>query len=193
MDKNEIRRKFKKARNEMDLKLRNECKKRIHERLFAMDDFKECDMLFVYISFGSEVDTISIINKAFQMNKKVFVPKVEGKDMKFYEILNYDGLIRSDFGVLEPDSNKHIKFDPSKSDNYKKIMILPGLAFDKWGNRIGYGAGYYDRFLGRHNYKKWTKIALAYDLQLSSKITVDQYDIPVDYIITSKKTIVSML
>lgn len=193
MTKNKIRKDLKKRRNEVALNLRKEYSNKIHEKLFAMREFQKCNIIFTYISFGSEVDTKPIINKAFQVNKKVYVPKVEGKDMDFYEIFSLDGLVRSDFGILEPDSNKDQKYDYSLSDKFKKLMILPGLAFDEMGNRIGYGAGYYDRYLSRHLDKEFITMALAYDFQIIDEFPTNRYDIPVDYIITSNKIISNML
>lgn len=187
MTKSEVRNYIKKRRNELPINLRNEYSSTIHDKLFAREDFKESDLLFTYISFGSEVDTVAIIQKAFQMNKKVYVPKVEEDKMNFYEILSFDGLIRSDFGILEPDSSRDKMFQSSMMHNEKKLMLLPGLAFDKTGNRIGYGAGYYDRYLGRHPINEWIKIALAYEFQILEAVEHDKYDIPADYIITSEK------
>jgi 5-formyltetrahydrofolate cyclo-ligase len=184
MTKSEVRNYIKNKRNNLTVSLRNEYSNKIHDRLCASDNFKECNLLFAYVSFGSEVNTLAIIDKAFQMNKNVYIPKVEDNDMNFYEINSFEGLIRSKFGILEPDSEKHQKFVSSLSSNSKKLMLLPGLAFDKSGNRIGYGAGYYDRYLGRHSNKEWIKIALAYDFQIMKELTVDKYDIPADYIIT---------
>ena len=68
-------------------------------------------------------------------------------------------------------------------------MLLPGLAFDKYGNRIGYGAGYYDRYLGAYSINNWIKIALAYDFQIMDRLNVNEYDIRTDYIVTDKRVI----
>lgn len=184
MTKSEIRILMKRIRDEMPIGLRNEYSTKIHERLYEIKEFRQNNMLFTFVSFGSEVNTISIIDKALQMNKDVYIPKVEAKGLEFYRILSIEGLIRSKFGILEPDSDKHQKYIPSQSDKGQILMLLPGLAFDKFGNRIGYGAGYYDCYLGRHSHKEWIKLALAYDFQIMEELTVDKNDIPADIIIT---------
>lgn len=184
MTKNEIRSFMKRLRNETPIALRNEYSSKIHERLFTLNEFKESNKLFTFVSFGSEVNTTSIIDRALQMNKEVYVPKVEANSMEFYRINSIEGLVRSKFGILEPDSDKLHKYTSSQSDKGKGLILLPGLAFDKFGNRIGYGAGYYDRYLGRHTHKGWIKLALAYDFQIMEQLTVNKNDIPADYIIT---------
>ena len=202
MTKNEIRRHNKELRNGLPEELMYEYNKRIRERLFALDEFIRCNMLFTYISFGKEVDTHEIINKAFQMNKQVFVPRVEYnechasqdtlmlKEMNFYQIRSLDNLVRSDFGILEPDRNNHHKYISSLSDKNRKLMLLPGLAFDIKGNRIGYGAGHYDRYLSKFSHNEWEKIALAYNFQITDKLTVGIYDVPADYIVTPERLII---
>ncbi len=192
MTKGEIRSYIKGLRNELPVTLRNEYNRQIQEHLYALKDFKESDMLFTYLSFGSEVDTTAIINKAFEMNKQVYIPKVEDNDMNFYLIPSLDGLIKSKFGVLEPDSSIHQRYVSSLSGNNlsaKKLMLIPGLAFDKSGNRVGYGAGYYDRFLGRHSQTEWIKIALAYEFQIMEQLTTNKFDIPTESVVSSEGVI----
>lgn len=189
MTKSEIRKSMKARRNELSETIRKEYDNDIRSKLIDLKDFRECDMLFTYVSFGSEVDTIAIIESAFKYNKKLFVPRVEankGLNMNFYEIHSIDGLIRSKFGILEPDVRTHDKYvSTEKSTNpsdKRKLMLLPGLAFDKQGNRIGYGAGYYDRYLEAND--DFIKIALAYDFQVMEHFATNRYDISADYIIT---------
>lgn len=188
MTKSEIRRHNKALRKELAKDLMYEYNRKIRERLYSLDVFKECTMLFTYISFGKEVATHDIINQALLMNKKVYVPKVEQNEINFYEIHDLDNLIRSDFGILEPEGNIQHKYTGFNDNN--KLMLLPGLAFDIAGNRIGYGAGYYDRYLGKFPRNKWVKLALAYDFQLTDRLDAGVYDVPADYIITPDKYII---
>lgn len=190
MIKSQLRCQNKKTRNELTEELVNEYSMRIHERLYNLKEFVECSSLFTYISFASEVDTHNIIRKALMMNKQIYVPRVENKEINFYRINSFDMLIKSAYGILEPDINIHLKYAESKAFINRKIMLLPGLAFDMSGNRIGYGAGYYDRYLARYPHDEWVKIGLAYDFQITDKINADRYDVPVEYIVTPNQLIV---
>lgn len=191
MTKKEVRSIMKTQRNELAKSVRNEYDKSIRSRLFDSKEYRACDMLFTYVSFASEVDTIAIINNALESNKKVYVPRVEVDCMNFYQLDDLKRLVRSEFGVLEPNldlDKRYIKpLAPEKlseSSTEKRLMLLPGLAFDKQGNRIGYGAGYYDKYLGEYNDDDFIKIALAYDFQIVDDLITDQYDISADFLVT---------
>lgn len=137
--------------------------------------------------------------------KEIFVPRVEGKNMNFYPITETASLKRSKFGVPEPDESHQIPYTSGlrKSSGHReardrsidngvdppRLMLLPGLAFDLKGNRLGYGAGYYDRFLSAHGKDGFIKVALAYDFQIQESIAAEAYDIRVDYIVTPDRTI----
>ena len=190
MTKGEIRSQNKRKRNQLTEDLVDEYSMKIHEKLYQLEEFVKCNMLFTYISIGTEVDTHKIIRKALQMNKHVYVPRVENKELNFYRIDGIDSLIRSSFGILEPDASIDQKYASSLSGYDKRLLLLPGLAFDKAGNRIGYGAGYYDRYLGRYSHNEWVTVALAYDFQLTDDIQADIYDVPADYIITPDEYII---
>lgn len=188
MLKNDIRALMKNRREQLSESQRKAYNKKISERLFALDHFKECRMLFSYVSFGSEADTTTVIKTALEMNKRVFIPKVEDKEMNFYAIYSLDGLIRSKFGILEPSGSDR-PYLPDHNDDVKKIMLLPGLAFDKTGNRIGYGAGYYDRYLGRFPENEWLKIGIAFSFQIMENLPASDKDIRTDFIITDEELI----
>jgi 5-formyltetrahydrofolate cyclo-ligase len=113
--------------------------------------------------------------------KKVYVPKVTDKRIEFYRIYGFDFLTESRFGILEPDITRDLS---SYQITEKSLMILPGLAFDPLGNRIGYGAGYYDRYLNEKKSDHFIKIAIAYDFQIVEKIEVMDHDVRADIILT---------
>lgn len=191
MTKNEIRRQIKNRRAEMTEEQVSDYSASIHEGLYGLSEFVDCNIIFTYISFANEVDTRQIIKEALRLNKRVFIPRVEDSELNFYEIISYslDELVRSDFGIMEPNPTIHYRYESSSSNNDIRLMLLPGLAFDKSGNRVGYGAGFYDRYLISYPYDEWIKVALAYDYQIVDNITVDINDIPVDYIITNERII----
>ena len=163
----------------------------IREQLCKTSAYKKSGCIFTYISMKSEVDTRKMIRQAWQDGKRVFSPKVEGKGMEFLEIFSMEGLVESKFGVLEPNGEKQ-SLRPgliSKKLKETKLMLIPGLAFDLSGNRIGYGAGYYDRYLAKHSEEEFVKIALAFDFQVMDQIASYDNDIKVNGIITPTRVI----
>ncbi|NLJ95995.1 MAG: 5-formyltetrahydrofolate cyclo-ligase [Clostridiales bacterium] len=190
MTKSEIRNLMKRKRNKLPKDIRSQYDNRILSKILDLKEYRECELIFTYLSFGSEVDTRSIIDEALKSNKKVYLPRVEGSHMNFYEINDLSGLVRSKFGILEPDvdSDKRYEKPLLQEDLYKrKVMLLPGLAFDQQGYRIGYGAGYYDKYLGKFEDSDFFKIGLAYDFQILNHITTNLYDISADMVVTPEK------
>lgn len=149
----------------------------IISQLFNHPYYKQCQLIGVYVSLPLEVNTISFIKEALK-TKRICVPLVKGETMDFYEISSLDDLQKGHFNVLEPKENSYIH--PSSI----QLMIIPLLAYDKDKYRVGYGKGYYDRYMSH----KFTghKIGLAYHFSYVDHINHDQYDIALDDIITNK-------
>jgi len=194
MSKQEIRNRLLAARESLLAEDKFLYDKKIHEMLYNTMAYQKCSNLLCYVSFKSEIDTEKIINRALTDGKKVYIPKVTGKSMQFYRIDSLNGLIASKFGVPEPGPDNDKLFSGNNADNKNmpdpamaNLMIMPGLAFDIHGNRIGYGAGYYDRYLQEHKEIIFFKIALAYDFQLLNSIEANEHDMAVDMIITPTK------
>ena len=173
----------------MSIQERRQADGLIFERLLSLCAVKQTEWLYVYVSYRTEVDTLRFIKFFLKENdlqkkecqKHIAVPKVNGNDMEFYEITSIDDLEEGYYGIPEPVGGQPV--------NVKDIvMIMPGLAFDTSFNRIGYGGGYYDRYLKRNEENNIVKIALAYDFQvLKDEITdIEEYDIRPDIIITDK-------
>ena len=161
--------------------------KTIKERLFKLKDFNLAEKIMFYLSFRNEVSTELMIKKALKRGKRIVVPSSdkENKDLPLSEIKDYQQELKTGtYGILEPKEEYRRRVMKKELD----LIIVPGVGFDKSGNRIGYGAGYYDRFLNSI-FLHTPKIALAYEIQLIDKIIVDQYDIPVDKIVTEKRII----
>lgn len=160
----------------------------IMEKLFSLNEFKDAKNIMVYVSFNNEADTIETIKellKGKEENKKsIIVPYVEKNNpiLQLSELNDFNDLETRNFGILEPKEDKIKKFDANKLD----LVIIPGIAFDKNGHRIGYGYGYYDRFLEKLN-KNTTKIGLCYDFQLIEKIPEEKHDVPMDIVVTEKR------
>lgn len=186
MTKDQLRIQMKGQRSELSEALRSTFDHDIRQRLFESEYYKGCIRLFIFVSFGSELDTKTIISKALQDRKEVYVPRVENRNMEFYQIFSLEGLIPSKFGVPEPPITEALRY-PGKKNEYHsldQLMLLPGLAFDLQGNRIGYGAGFYDRFLNAHHQEEFVKVALAYEFQLIEQIETQVHDVRVETIIT---------
>jgi 5-formyltetrahydrofolate cyclo-ligase len=153
----------------------------IFQKLLKDDKYERADKLFIYVSLASEIDTHNVIKAALLENKKVYVPKVISRSlgMVAVKINSLEELRKNNMGILEPIEALKII---SKEDI--DLAIIPGLAFDVNGNRIGYGGGYYDRFF--QGIKVPFMSALAYEYQVFPQIAQDAFDIKIDKIITEK-------
>lgn len=171
MNKNELRKIYKDIRNNIkDRNIQNEI---IFNKVISLEKVKKADTILIYVSFNNEVDTLNII-KYFLGKKKVAVPKVNGNEMNFYYIDSFNDLSKGSFNILEPiTTNKVTNFD-----NF--ICIVPGLCFDKENYRLGYGKGYYDKFLSNKNIYT---IGLSYKETIIKKLPIDKYDIKLDKVI----------
>lgn len=139
--------------------------------------YKSADLLLTYVSVGSEADTRKLIEYSIKKGKRVAVPFCKGKEMQFYEIGGLDELIEGKFGI--PTVNTGYTLPVNNFEN--ALCIVPGLCFDLYGNRIGYGGGFYDRFLEKH---KVPTAALTYERCICSKIPSDSFDVRINRIIT---------
>lgn len=154
------------------------------KQFLSLEEYKDCETLFAFVSSPIEVDTIGIINHAFADGKKVAVPKCSNLsgDMDFYYIASLSELKEGAYGILEPDSESTT---PAISTD-KDLCLVPGLSFDPKGYRLGFGKGYYDRFLADF---KGTTAGLCYTANLEKELPIDEYDIPVDIVITDKSIV----
>ncbi len=193
MTKAQIRTDQKQLRNQLSLKEQLLLSKEVREKLFQTEAYDRCTNIFTFISFGSEIDTREIIHQAIADGKRIYVPRVEGKQIEFYRLLDFMLLMKSKYGILEPtmDENlRHVPVDSNINHNkYHDLMLLPGLAFDVRGNRIGYGAGYYDKFLSLQQDNYFYKIAIGYDFQLLDELPAEEYDRRANMIITPSRRI----
>ena len=149
-------------------------------RLTRTYQYKNADIILCYVSTPLEVDTHALIKRALEDGKKVAVPKCkpETTTMDFYFINSFDDLEKGTFGVLEPIEEQCELYQGDKG-----ICIVPGLCFDHSGYRLGYGKGYYDRFLT--NYSQ-TKIGICYNDCVQQRLFHGRYDVPVDLLITER-------
>ena len=165
--KSEFRKKCKAIRFECEKK--NACE----EAFMSSSLYKENKILLIYASFGSEADTFELIKNALDSDKSVFLPRISGNEMKFYRIYDTNNLKKGTFGVMEPTEGEEYS-------GQRAACIIPGLAFDKNGNRLGYGKGYYDKFLSK--YPGVVKIGFCSACCFFEEIPYEETDIKMDYI-----------
>lgn len=156
----------------------------ILENVLNDQKFKDSNTIFIYVSYKDEVDTHEIIKKALLLNKKVCVPVIISKEagMEAVYINSLKDLEANYMGILEPKYNKD---NVAKAEDID-VVFVPGLAFDTKGGRLGYGGGFYDRFL-RDLKKQAVKIALAYKNQIVDYVPMEPLDVKIDYIISNEK------
>ena len=180
--KSELRQTLKRQRAAVSDKLRKDAA--IHHRLASSKEYQNAESVLIYASLGDEIETDTIIRRALSDGKSVAVPlcKDNSGHMDFYLIHSLDELREGAFHIREPDTNLHKRLEVFE----KTIIIVPGLAFDRNGFRLGYGGGYYDRFLSDHSL---CSIGLCYDEMLQEKLPRETYDLPVDIVITDDTTL----
>lgn len=189
-DKKILRKEIIKKRDNIDISQKEKMDKDILNRFYESKYYEDAEKIFIYISYGSEINTRKIISKALKEKKRIYVPRTEFKTriMDAVEITSLDNLVESSYGILEPSIEK-----PYINPNELDLIVVPGVAFDRRGGRVGYGAGFYDRYfkkINQENAKRIIKLALAYEFQVIDKeVPMSEQDVPVDYIITEKEFI----
>lgn len=160
---------------------------KIKVKLFNLAEFKAAKTIMFFISFKNEVKTEAMIKEALKLGKRVVVPITNLKENKLElsELKDYDReLIRGSYGILEP------KKEYRRLVNFPEVnlVICPGLAFDKDGNRLGYGGGYYDRLLSQD--LTINRVAICFDFQIIEQVVVDEYDIKMNKILSNIREII---
>ena len=185
--KTEIRRSGFARRNAVPKEERSEKSAAILERLFDFANFLEARIVLFYMSYGSEVDTEPMIRKALELEKTVALPLVDTRKKQIlpFRIENLDRDIRPGYrGIREPIPQR-CKQVPVE---YINLAIIPGVAFDERGGRIGHGVGVYDRFIPKLDITT-RKVALAFECQIVPQIPMEPHDRYTDIIITEKRII----
>lgn len=179
--KSELRAGFKNKRSGMPESVKLSMDVEIQCRFLTLRQYAECDTLFTYVSKDIEVDTYSLIKAAWANGKRVAVPRcvTNTRQMEFYYIKSLDDLESGAFGVMEPAVDKC----ELVTDFSTGLCIVPGLSFDAEGFRLGYGKGYYDRFLSKFGGET---VGLCYSNCIKWKLPHGRYDRPVDLIVTDR-------
>lgn len=169
------------ARNELTSLEVQEKSQKICKQVFMLPEFQESDHILMYADFRHEVATKEIFDTCIAQKKKVYFPKCIGNEMYFYQIISVMQLENGCWGIKEPNDLTHpYKYNQKDST----LAIIPGVAFDVNGYRVGYGKGYYDHFLIDKPFIN--KVGLAYSFQLIENIPRNEYDQKMDKIVTEE-------
>ena len=186
--KRKIRQEFLKKRNNLsrdEIKSKSE---KIEKELFSLPEFQRAKTVMFYVSFRSEVETEKMTRNALKLKKKIVIPVVHGEKIVVSEIKNLKKeLTKGSFGIKEPKKEFRRRVNQKEID----LVVVPGVVFGKRGGRLGYGRGYYDRFLRSKSIRsrmsrsrQCALIGLAFDLQIARKIPLVKGDMKVDKIVT---------
>ena len=178
--KTEIRSKHKKLRDRMDAQKKAECDTQIAERFLTLPEYKDCDVLLAFVSKDIEVDTSAIIAEALENGKTVAVPRCDGESttIDFFVINSSDDLEKGFYGLSEPKA-----YCKRVEDFSSALCMVPGLVFDREGFRLGFGKGYYDRFLIDFG---GATVGLCYSLCIEPQLPRGFYDRSVKLVVTDK-------
>ena len=183
--KKKIRQEMLAARDAISQEERERLSKDILKRIEALPEFQQAETILAFVGYGSEPNTLPSLEQWMNSGKKVFCPVVLGETMEFYQIHSLSELKDGYKGIKEPvpsDERKYISSD-------KDFMLLPGLVFDREGNRIGYGKGFYDRYLSDGFSGEMAAIAFSIQMVENGRIPAEETDHTIKYIVTEKEII----
>ena len=175
MDKAQLRkeiREMKRAMTEEEICRRSRI---LCEKFTQSQAYKNAETIYGYLPYNQEVRTWDALSKAMADGKRVAVPKVYGDEMRFIYITDFSQIENGYCGIPEPI------VDAPVAEDQTALVLMPGLAFDREGHRIGYGGGFYDRFL--FDEPDHPTLALCYNFQVKDSLPTEEFDIPVDTVI----------
>ena len=182
MTKQELRNRYLQRRNDLSVRERKEKSIQVLQNLKKLPEFQKAEEVLIYLNYRSEVETLPFVEELLQQKeKRVFVPKVCGMDIRFFEIISMDDVESGYQGILEPKEGM-IEFSVQKPDGKNCIMVLPGSVFDRKCNRMGYGKGFYDRFMKL--VPQMYGAGLAFDCQVAPAIPIQAHDYRMNALIT---------
>ena len=184
--KEQIRKKYKKIRDALTVEQVAEHSERICKQLANHVLYQNAKQIGFYYPLGNEVSLLTLVKKAWHDGKMTFFPKVENKDIFFYEITDFSQLEEGYFHVMEP--NAKICVEEKKrlcfSEKERPLILTPGVAFDKNGGRLGYGKGFYDRLFAAH--PTWIRFGIAYERQITEELFLEEQDQRLQYLVTEQ-------
>lgn len=175
MDKKQLRSEIREKKRAMTQQQIDAASARLGKLFAESEMYLSAKTIYGYLPYNQEVRTVPMLERALRDGKRVAVPKVFGNEMRFIYITDFSQVEKGYAGIPEPVADGPVADDPTA------LVLMPGLAFDKEGHRIGYGGGFYDRFLAAE--PGHPTIALCYDFQLLPKLETEEFDIPVDCVL----------
>lgn len=176
--KKQIRKEVSARRQALSDDLKCEYSRKIIDAFVKSRAFQQADVVFCYVSTADEVSTNELLEYSWKTGKRVAVPKVLAPhEMEFYEIHGFEELRGGFKGILEPEKSEEVQAEYG-------IVIVPGVAFDGSGKRLGYGGGFYDTYLQKH--PEYKKAAFAFSMQMIDEIPAESHDVGMEYIYTEK-------
>lgn len=145
------------------------------QMLLSTEQYRRAKTVYGYLPYNQEVRTVPILERAMRDGKRVAVPKVYGDEMRFIYLEDLTQVEKSSMGIPEPVADGPVADDP------EALVLMPGLVFDKQGNRIGYGGGFYDKFLEKE--PNHPTVALCYEFQMVEQLQTQEHDVPVDLVL----------
>jgi 5-formyltetrahydrofolate cyclo-ligase len=183
----DLRQQFKLQRNELDSESRQLAALLVADRISKFRALNRAKRIAVYSSVRGEIDCTPLVDKQILRKKRIFLPVVEKKRLKFAPVENDTNLVFNRYGILEPVYS----LCDAVTGHYLDIIIVPLVAFDKQCNRLGMGGGFYDRaFAFRKHRTKWHKpllVGVAYEFQRVNKILPNPWDVPLDCVVTEQE------
>lgn len=184
--KKSLRAEAKKQRDEVHGK--KEKSDKIVSNLISLPQFERSSVVMAYLSFSSEVQTLNFIKSQFTQQKKTLIPYCVEARLEVFWLKDFSELTKGAYGILEPNSQLRKLQERKCSHSSIDFVIVPGLGFDSNCRRIGYGKGYYDRFLSKLD-KESLAVGLAFDEQIFPEIPCDEHDRIMDMVITPTRVI----
>lgn len=187
--KKDFRKNFIERRNKLSAAEVSQKSAEIFDRVYSLKEYDNSAVIMAYMSFGNEVVTGPFIERCLRDGKRVALPKVmassgTNRSLAIFEIKDIKSNLVPGFkGILEPDTSALEMLEPGTVD----LAVVPGVVFDKYCNRMGYGAGYYDRFLPRLR-NGCLKAGVTFNIQLAEQVPTDEFDYKLDMVITETMT-----
>lgn len=175
MNKQELRRAIRERKRAMTEEEIVERSNALAEKFYNSPAYQAANTIYGYLPYNQEVRTVPMLQRALDEGKRVAVPKVYGEEMRFIYLEDLTQVSKGYAGIPEPIA------DAPVAEDKEALVLMPGLAFDPQGHRIGYGGGFYDRFLAQEPHHP--TLALCYEFQMQAHLDTEEFDIPVDTVL----------